>query len=56
MLQILVILFLNRSSVRETYRAFRLFYVQHNRPSEQAIRSVTDKFHTTYSLQDVRLL
>ena len=40
-------------SVCETYRALRSFYSRHNRPSEQAIRFMTDKFHTTYSLHDV---
>ena len=48
------IYFQNRSSVRETYGALCPFYGRHNRPSEQAIRSVMYKFFTTYSLHDVR--
>lgn len=52
--QIVEIYFQNQSSVRQTYRALRPFYGRHNRPSEQAIRALMDKFRTTYSLHDVK--
>ena len=51
--QIVEINFQNRSFFRETHRALTLFYGRYNRPSEQAIRSLMDKFRTTYSLHDV---
>ena len=44
--KIVEIYFRNRSSFRETYKALRPFYGRHNRPSEQSIRSVMDKFRT----------
>lgn len=52
--QIIEIYFKNQSSVRQTYRALRPFYVRHFRPSEQAIRAVVDKFRTTSSLRDIK--
>ena len=52
--QIVEIYSQNRSSVRETYRPLRPFYGRHNRPSEQAIRSVMNKFCINYSLHDVK--
>ena len=45
-----------RSSIRETYRALRPFYGRYNRPPEQFIHSVMNKFRTTYSFQDVKPL
>ena len=50
--QIMQIYFENQSSICATYRRLRDFYGSHNRPSEQAIRRIADRFHTTYSLND----
>jgi hypothetical protein len=50
--QIVEIYFEKNKSVREVYRALRPFYGEHNRPSEQAIRAVIDRFCTNFTLLD----
>ena len=42
----------NHGSVRATYRALRQIYGAHNRPSERLIRETTNRFTTTFSLND----
>ncbi|GFT45737.1 DUF4817 domain-containing protein [Trichonephila clavipes] len=44
--------FENNGSVRNTYRALRLFYRRYNRPSEQLIRLTMERFRTTFTLID----
>jgi len=50
--QIIQIYFENGSSIRATYRRLRDFYEARNRPSEQAIRRIVDRFRSTFSLHD----
>jgi len=51
-LQIIRIYFENHGSIRNTFRALRPFYGQHNRPTEQLIRLTVERFQTTFSLNN----
>lgn len=51
-LQIVKIYYKNSESVRATFRALRDEYGRHNRPSEQAIRAIIDRFETKFTLLD----
>ena len=53
-LQIIEFYYQNACSVKKVHRAFLPFYGQFNRPTEAGIRAFMTKFHTKFTLQDIK--
>ena len=53
-LQIIEFYYLNAYSVKKDQRALLPFYGQFNRPTEVSIQAILTKFHTKYTLLDIK--
>ena len=53
-MQIIEFYYHNACSVEKVHRALIPFYGEFNRPTESAIRAIVTKFHTKFTLLDIK--